>query len=167
MGLAVPTVGDKDVYGAVLGVLSPIVFLIAILPMMMLELAIDPMRRAEVADPRRLINALRTGLTAALAISFVFVGNYLATKHDVHRDLAYFQTTRAGTATIKRVKHLEEDVEVVLFYPRANDVLEQVQQYMEGLSSHSDHFKVKAVDRLMEPALARRHRVRENGAIVV
>jgi len=65
------------------------------------------------------------------------------------------------------VKHLNEAVEVLLFFPRANDVGERVSTYLTALDNTSEHFSVQSLDRLMNPVQARKHRVRQDGTIVI
>jgi len=167
LGVPTPLAGERDLLGAALAVAWPIVGLVSVLPMALLDLAASPMRRAGATDLRRAGDALRSGLSLALALGFLFVFNFLCTRHDKSWDLAYFRTARPGTATKAMVERLEQPVNAVLFYPRANDVKERVQAYFEELSAHSDNLRLKVADRLLHPKLAREHGVRKDGVVVL
>jgi len=166
-GPAVPGGGERDLYGVALGVLWPLLLVAGATPLALLDHATGPMRRAGALELRRTREALRAGLSVGLAVSFLFVGNFLATRHDASADLAYFRAARPGSATVQAVKRLEEPLDVVLFFPKANDVLEHVRDYFAVLEKESDKLKVRAADRLLHPALAKEYKVRQDGTIVL
>ncbi len=167
LGMAAAGGAERDVFGVALAVLWPIVWLAGAAPMALLEQAAAPMRRAESVEGRRVSEAARAGLSIALAAAFLFVGNYLATQHDSKVDLAYYRTARPGSATVALVKKLEEPVHVYLFFPKANDVLEQVQGYFDELAKHTGNLKVEVTDRLLRPGLAKQYQVRQDGTVVL
>jgi hypothetical protein len=145
----------------------PILWFTGSVAMLVLDFAADAMRLAGAVESRRITAASRAGLTVGLALCLLFVVNFLATRHNEYKDWAYFQTARPGTATINVVKHLDEPVEVLLFFPRANDVAERVLGYLGPLEKASQQLKVQVLDRLLNPVQARKHRVRQDGTIVI
>ena len=167
LGPAAPAAPERDTWGVVLAILWPILFLTSVAPLVVLELAVGPMRRAGILGARRVREALRAGLSVALAVSFLFVANFLATRHDNSADLAYFRVARPGSATIEAVKRLEEPLDVVLFFPKANEVLEHVKGYFDQLAKETDKLKVRAADRLLHPSLAKEYKVRQDGTVVL
>jgi len=82
-------------------------------------------------------------------------------------DLAYFRSTRAGTATKKLVAALDQPVQVSLFYPPANEVGEEVASYFADLTRESSQLHVTRIDQAVEPARAHELGVSGNGVIVV
>lgn len=167
LGPAVPPAAERDLYGVALGVLWPILLATAAAPLVLLEAALSPMWRAGILEARRVREALRAGLSLGLALSFLVVASYLATRHDVQKDLAYFRAARPGSAAVAAVKRLEEPVEVVLFWPKANEVLDHVRGYFAELERQTDNLKVTVADRLLNPALAKEHKVRQDGTVVI
>ena len=167
LGPAIPPAGERDVYGVFLAIAWPILLASAGTPLLFLERALAPMWRANVLEARRVREALRAGLSLGLALSFLYVGNFLVTRHDVQKDLAYFRAARPGTATVAAIKRLEEPVEVVLFWPKANEVADHVRGYFTALESHTDKLKVTVADRLLHPTLAKKYKVRQDGTVVL
>lgn len=167
VGMAAADGVVRDVFGVALGVLWPIVWLVGAAPMALLEQAASSMRQAGAVEGRRVSEAVRAGLSIALAGAFLFVGNYVVTQHDEKVDLAYYRTARPGSATVALVGKLEAPVQVYLFFPKANDVLQQVQGYFDELASHTDNLKVEVTDRLLRPGLAKEHQVRQDGTVVL
>ena len=64
------------------------------------------------------------------------------------------------------VRRLEQPLEVLLFFPRANDVLQKVERYFAALEG-GDQIKVSLHDRLLEPELAKKHKVVQEGSVVL
>jgi hypothetical protein len=65
------------------------------------------------------------------------------------------------------VRGLDEPVRVVLFYPPVHEVLEQLRPYFEALDAESEALTVEARDHALAPELAREHRVRGNGFVLL
>ncbi|MCO4747232.1 MAG: Gldg family protein [Proteobacteria bacterium] len=128
--------------------------------------------RALVSHPVQLpVNAQRlaanAGIVTALALALFPPVNYLASEHSIDWDYAYFRTTRAGQSTMALVRTLPDPVEVVLFYPRGNEVLRELEPYFEQLADASDgHLTVRVVDQALERKLSEKLRINDNGYIV-
>ena len=152
-------------YGSVTS-LWAILWLLAALPLTFLDRALssDPVLMPGNAPKQASIS----GLSTALAIALVFPVNYLANAHLPEIDVAYFRTTKAGSASLALVRNLPEPVKATLFFAPGNDVKEQVEPYFASLADASDgRFSYTVVDQAMEPELAEALKVRDNGYIAL
>ncbi|HMV65451.1 MAG TPA: Gldg family protein [Myxococcota bacterium] len=144
----------------------PIVWTLGAAPMLLLDLAMGRHPVRLPAGARQ--HAVASGLAVALAVALVFPVNYLAASHDVEWDFSYFRVTRPGTATEALVSSVDKPVEVLLFYPVANDVKEKILPYFRDLERASEgKLTVREVDQPMEPKLSEELGVRDNGFVVV
>lgn len=153
--------------GAVLGGLWLAVLACSLLPLLFAEASYVTMPVAGAVELRRVHVSAASGLTLGFALTYLFAANYAVTEFEVRRDLSYFRVTSPSEATVSLVKRLDDDVEVVLFYPGTNEVLEQLRPYFDQLAGHSDHFKVTVQDHVLAPGLAKEHRVRGNGNVLI
>ncbi len=151
----------------VVQVLWPALLLISLAPAIAMERAVASTERAGVVETYRVNAAARAARIVVLAI-IAFAGiNYSANVWNWKVDLSYFKTTRPSEATIGLVKSLTVPVEVLLFYPAANEVLDHVQAYTDELARASDRIHVRVVDQALEIELAKELKVRNNGVIVL
>lgn len=146
--------------------LWPVVLLAGLIPAALVDgvLEAHPVRMPAGAHA----HAVRSGLVLAFGLTLVFPVNYLANEHDVASDQSYFRVTEPGSSTKAIVASLAEPVEVLLFYPPANEVKEKLLPYFEQIAGLSDgRLTVRVVDQPMEPALSEELKVRDNGYVVV
>ncbi|MBL8951321.1 MAG: Gldg family protein [Myxococcaceae bacterium] len=151
----------------VLAALWPALLAIAVLPQVLMEFAYAAMARAKLVELGRMREATWSGLGLAFAFVFAMAGYYVASERDGRVDLSYFRTTKPGDATRKLVASLDEPVKVALFFPKANDVAEEVKSYFEDLKAESKLLEVEELDHPLEPVKARELGVSGNGTIVV
>lgn len=154
----------------VFATLTPITLLIGALPMLFLDLVLASNPQILPRDSAR--KAMYSGLTAALAISLVFPVNYLAASYqdsaNAEWDTAYFRTARPGEATRNLVSTLSEPVQVYLFFPSGNDVLEEMRPYFTELAAASDGMLLVDVkDQALDIGLAEELELRDNGWVVL
>ncbi|MFK7989966.1 MAG: DUF4350 domain-containing protein [Sandaracinaceae bacterium] len=150
-----------------LSALWPAVMLVSYGTLFFMEMAYRVMPIEEAIEVRRIGAAAETGLVLSLSVVFVASITFVATERNVRRDLSYFQTTQASETTLRMVADLDEPVEVVLFYPAVNEVLDQLQPYFDQLDASSSQLTVTVRDHALSPALARQHEVRGNGTVLV
>lgn len=164
MGLADES---ADHAGGVLGALFPATLIVSLTTLFYMELAYRLMPIEEAIELRRVGAAAGTGL--AISLSLVFVGsiNYVASERDVKRDLSYFRTTEPSETTLRMVGDLDEPVAVHLFYPDVNEVLDALTPYFETLNAASERMTVEQHDHALAAELARQHRVRGNGFVLI
>jgi hypothetical protein len=146
--------------------LWPILALVGALPVLLLDnvLAAHPVQMPEGARK----HAVASGLSLAFGFALVFPVNYLANQHDADWDFSYFRVTQPGTSTLAIVATLDTPVEVMLFYPPANDTREQLVPYFEELVANSGgKLTLKLLDQPSEPELSKELSVRDNGYIVL
>lgn len=150
-----------------LGVLWVAVLAVSLGALGFMELAYRVMPVEEAVELRRVDASAAHGLTLALSLIFVVSANYVAIQRDVKRDLSYFKTTRPSEASVRRVRALDEPVRVVLFYPRVHEVLDQLEPFFDELDRASPNLRVEVLDHALAPELARQHRVRGNGFVLL
>lgn len=145
--------------------LSGICFLMGALPAFTIDraLAVHPIQLPINAQA----GAQQAGIVTALALALFAPVNYLASENNVDLDYAYFRTTRAGDSTKALVRTLPDPVEVVLFYPRGNEVLRELETYFTDVAEASDGaLTVRVVDQALAPELSEKLRVNDNGYVV-
>jgi hypothetical protein len=161
---------DEQVRTIVPGVATVVwiaVMTVSLTALLFMELSYMRMPVARSVELRRVSTAAHAGLTLALSVIFLFSINYVAAERDVRRDVSYFKTTRPSEGSLSLVKRLDQPLQVVLFYRRANDVLGQLEPYFDTLARASGQVTVKVVDFALVPETARKHRVRENGTVLL
>jgi hypothetical protein len=151
----------------VLGALWPALIATAVIPTFFMELAYSSMTRAPQVERGRVRDAMLSGLGLAWALVFVFALMYVVTERDTKWDLSRFRTAKPGEATIKVVQGLDQPVNVLLFFPPANEVAEQVTAYFDSLTRLNDKLKVERLDHALEPTRARNLGVSGNGVVLI
>jgi hypothetical protein len=106
-------------------------------------------------------------LTVALAGAFLAVAAYVTAAHDRTLDASYFKTSSPGTAVQEIVRSLGEPLRVLLFFPEANPVQDEVSSYFRQLEGATGNVQVETYDRLSQPLVAREHDVRDDGTVVL
>lgn len=145
----------------VTGVIWPIVWICATLPLITLDRAVDS---SPIMIPKKRVQqATLNGLIAALGLALVFPVNFVASRHAKVWDYSYFKTSQAGTSTQAIVNGLKAPVSVTIFQPASSDVTQELRRYFEQLEG--PNLKVAVVDQAADPQLARALKVRNNGMI--
>jgi len=92
-----------------------------------------------------------SGFGLAAALVFAFALTYVASERDKKVDLAYFRTTRPGEVTRRIVSHLDQPIELAVFFPAGNEVREEVDNYVQDLSKESGELKIVHYDFDIDP----------------
>lgn len=150
-----------------LWVVWPIVMACSLGPLVAIELAVMPTARAAGYEPRRVQRAFERGLALALFVSVLFVGNWLAERHDAKKDFSFGRQAAATDATKSMVEALSKPVTVTLFFPKANDVAEVLDHYFESLEGLSGNLTVRRLDQALAMEEASAASVNENGYVDV
>ncbi|MBI5511493.1 MAG: Gldg family protein [Deltaproteobacteria bacterium] len=152
---------------AVAQVVWPALLVLALVPIVAMEMALFSMEAAPKVELWRVRFASRSARIVALAV-IAFAGvNFTAAAWNRKIDLSYFKTTAAGTATLSIMKNLTKPLRFVLFFPTGNEVLEHVKDYVGSLARESDKVTVEIYDQALEPELARKLKVRNNGYLAL
>jgi hypothetical protein len=151
----------------VLAVLWPAVLLVSGAALLFVELVYRRMPIAEAVELRRVRTSAQAGASLALAVVFLFSINYVVNERNHKRDLSYFKTTTPSAGTLRMVGGLGTPVTAYLFYPQVNEVLDQVRPYFDRVADESGQLTVEVRDHALSPALAREHRVRGNGHVLL
>ena len=152
---------------AVLWALWPIALACSIAPMIGIELAVAPVAQIDRYELRRVRRAFERGLGLGLLVSVMFLLNFLADRHDVKADLSFGQKTEASEGTRQVVRDLTKPVRVVLFFPRANEVAEVLEPYVDSLERLGDKLEIERVDQALSPQVATETGVTENGYVTL
>ena len=155
-----------DRYQAILQVLWPIVWLSSVLPLLFMETSSASMARAPRIERRRVAFSAGSGLAVAWLVASLFLLNYVGNAHNRKWDMSFQRTSSPSEDARRLVANLNEPFEVFLFYPEANEVLEELSGYFEELASQSDLMQVRVYDHVMEPKLAKDLGARQNGSLV-
>lgn len=150
-----------------LKVVWPALLILGLAPAVAMEVALAGMLRAPRLELWRVGFAARAARIVALAV-IAFAGiNYAASRWSRKVDLSYFKTTKPGSSTVKIVEGLTKPVRFILFFPPGNEVLEQAREYVESLIQTSDQASLEIVDQALDPDLARKLKVRDNGFLAI
>jgi len=158
---------DGEMQQLVLGVGWPIMVLAGSLPALAMERSLSSMAGAAQLEVRRLFDAGNAGLAIALATSWLFALNWVASETDERIDLRTVRNLVPSGQTLEMARNLDEDVTITLFFPPANDVLELIEPYFADLDAASSKLTVQRKDRDMHPGLAKEMRARKNGVVVL
>jgi hypothetical protein len=145
--------------------LCPMLWLIGTVSSMLvdLSLAANPAMLPHKSAHHSALN----GLSTALVICLVFPINYIANDTTTEWDAAYFRVTRAGQPTLSAVQTLPEPINITLFFPAGNEVVESVRPYFTQLQDQSNGLiSVQYADQALNTVEAEELKIRENGYIV-
>jgi hypothetical protein len=137
------------------------------IPVLLSELALYPMRRAARIESRRVMAAASAGLAVGMAAAYATFFTYTAGELEIKADYSYFKTSEPSESTRNVVNNLGEPVKVVAFFPQLNDVGREVWGYLRDLARKAPRLTVEMHDRLLEPGLAKDDKVTQDGVLVV
>jgi hypothetical protein len=104
------------------------------------------------------------GLAATLTAAFSFA--YVASERDKKLDLAYFRTSRPGEVTRRIARNLDTPIEIAVFFPSANEVRDEVDDYLNDLVKETGQIKLTHYDFDIDPIKAKEYGVSTNGIVV-
>lgn len=162
--------GDSSSSERIRGVLWaiwPIVLVCSLIPMIGMEFATAGVAYIDRYEHGRVRKTFERTLSLALLLSCLFLVNYLANRHDEKVDLSAGNRATASDVTERAVRDLTKPVEVVLFFPRANEVAETVKRYFDPLLALNPKLTLKMVDHALAGDLAKETKVTENGYLAV
>ncbi len=168
LGLHFDSVPDEIKYRRICLVASTLVLAASILPLLAAQWSV---RRGKGRDPSR-VDLLRIRETTGNALSLALAGcglslmGYVAAASDVTVDVSYFKTSRPGDAVQELVRNAPEEVEVALFFPAVNSVLDEVRTYFRELQAASGNLVLEEYDRYADREAATEFTVRSDGSVV-
>ncbi len=167
----------------VLTVLWIVVMLASLVPLLMIEASLGAANRTgidagarakgvkfdeEAVEYFRVHQIALSGLSIALAASFLMVTCNVASQRNIRRDVSYFKTSQPGESTINIVKNNAKPIRALLFFPQVNEVKTEVKDYFDALSRATDgKLTVEVHDRETEPKLAGHYKVTKDGTVVL
>lgn len=108
-----------------------------------------------------------SGLTVGLALSLAMVTCRVGEERNVSKDVSYFKTSSPGQSSINIAKSMSEPLKVLLFFPEANEVKDEVKTYFGNLAAASGKVQVEEYDRYVSAELAAKYKVTKDGTIVM
>lgn len=158
-----------------------ILMAISLVPMLMVELSLGMARRTdfspasmaksdadeEAVESFRVREMASSGLTVALAAALLFTTCNVAKQRNIRKDVSYFKTSSPGSATVNVVKSVSEPVKVYLFFPKVNEIKNEIRGYFELLKDATGNIEIEEHDRLLSAALAKQFKVNEDGVVIV
>jgi len=150
----------------VLAALWPVAWAAAAWPVLLVELSNAEMNRAPRVELGRIRSAMLSGFGVAATLVAAFSFAYVASERDKKVDLAYFKTSRPGEVTRRIVRGLDQPIEVAVFFPSANEVRDEVDDYLNDLAKESSQLKVTHFDYDIDPIKAKEYGVSTNGILV-
>ena len=115
-------------------------------------------------EPRRVRAATAAAASLALAVAWVFALNYTAGERDRLWEWSARSRARVSEATLELVGGLREPVEVVAFFPSANQVLRRIEHFLDEVAA-AGPIGVTVLDQALEPKRAAELGARENGVL--
>lgn len=115
-------------------------------------------------EPRRVRAATAAAASLALAVAWVFALNYTAREGDRLWEWSARSRARVSEATLELVGGLRDRVEVVAFFPPANQVLRRIEPYLDEVAA-AGPVDVIVLDQALEPARAAELGARDNGML--
>lgn len=162
---------NLDRFQVPMTILWSIIMAASVLPLLMIRV---PLVGAGGSDAQMMVDAYRaremarSGLTIALAASFVMVTCNVADQRNVRRDVSYFKTSSPGSATVSVTKDFARPVKVLLFFPQVNEVKNEVRGYFQTLADETgNNIIIEEHDQLVSPELAKKYKVNNNGTVVL
>ena len=151
-----------------------ITLVVSLLPMILVEASLGTKRlHGDGAGGEAGIELFRvrelalSGLTMALAASFLMVTCNVAAERNIRRDVSYFKTSAPGDSTVNIVKNTPEPIRILLFFPPVNEVADEVHGYFDELARRTGgKIVVESHDRELEREVAAKYGVTTDGTIV-
>ncbi|MCY3970162.1 MAG: hypothetical protein OXG74_09525 [Acidobacteria bacterium] len=115
-------------------------------------------------EPRRVRAATAAAASLALAVAWVFALNYTAREGDRLWEWSARSRAQVSEATLELVGAMREPVEVVAFFPPANQVLRRIEPFLDEVAA-AGPLDVTVLDQALEPSRAAELGARENGVL--
>jgi len=167
LAVAKPLAGQSDSYTDVLTVTWVSLLAVSLLPSILAELARRSMLRAEAIESRRIVAAVVSGVAVAFALIYGSLFTYGASKVEWQADFSYFRVAKPSAATVRMLDSLQEPMKVLVFFPTHSEARTKVVRYLEELRSKTAKLEFEVHDRLLVPELAKEHKVRKDGQLVL
>lgn len=159
-----------DRFATAASVVASTLLAISLVSALAAQWATGPAQRRDATpgavDRLRIAQLATAGSIVAMTAATLMLIGFIASRHDKTLDLSYFRTTSPGSAVRQIAQSASEPLRVMLFFPPANEVKDQVLGYFRDLAA-SGGVEVEEYDRLAAPELAEEHRVTEDGTIVL
>jgi hypothetical protein len=123
-------------------------------------------RNPMAVDPSAVRRASLSALSLALLLGALAPLNYWTSQQDPAtwvEDNSYFKAPAPGDQAKMLVANMTEKVTIYAFFPEADVVRDQVERYLRELEGSGGMLAVEVVDQALEPILAEKLKIRDNG----
>jgi len=104
----------------------------------------------------------------SLVVLFIVgAANFIASRHHKRFDVSEQGIHTLAPQTVKILKFLEKDVELLAFFTEANEQRRRFEDLTEEYRYQTDHLKIRLVDPRKAPGEARRYEIAQDGTIVI
>ena len=167
---------SAEKFATAITVLWIILLVISIVPLLVVESTIGISGRHSyrldsggetTVEIFRVREAALSGLSIALAASFLMVTCNVADQRNIRKDVSYFKTSSPGTSTENIVKSLDKPLTVNLFFPPTNEVAEEVETYFEALEQATGKVEISKYNRLTDIEIAKKNQAMKDGTVVL
>jgi hypothetical protein len=154
-------------YKVILNAIWPIIWASAILPLVFIESSYFSMSKGKRIELRRIGYSKESGITIALCLAILFTLGYMSEEYNIKKDLSYLKTTRPSSSTKRMLRSLTARLDVFLFYPKVNEVKEELISYFKELTKEFKNLRLKSYDQVIELKKAQKYQVTRNGTLVL
>jgi hypothetical protein len=140
---------------------------LAVIPLVLGELAYASMAHAPEVEVGRVKDAVGTGTALVAVLTTALALGWVADVSDISSDWSYFRPGRPSESTRGLVRGFTEPVTLSLFYPPGSDTGAAVRDYAESLAKESPLLRIERLDAAVDLGRARALGVLGNGAIAV
>lgn len=144
-----------------------VVVAVSVLPLLAVELAVIPVAYTPVYEHAHIRNAHGRATGLGLLAAVLALGNYIANENDSRLDLARGNRATPSEPTLRAARELTKDIQVTLFWPRANEVGDLVASYFEPIEAANPKISVRRIDHALAGEQARKAGITENGWLEV
>lgn len=153
-----------------LTVIASIVLALSLLSALAAHWAAGPANQRDetpgAVDRLRITQVAAAALVVAMAGAMLMLTGFVAARRDKTLDVSYFRTASPGGAVRQIAETMSSPLRVILFFPPASEVNDQVTGYFRALAS-VEAVQIEEHDRLASPQLAEEYRVTDDGTIVL
>lgn len=150
-----------------LRIVWPAIILLALAPVIAMEVALAGMLQTPALELWRVRLAARSARIIALTLITFAALNITAVMWNKKIDLSYFKTSKAGTAVLTTVQQMTQPIHFILFFPPGNAVLEHTRAYLDELVRVNPLATLEVLDQATHPDRAKALQIRSNGYLVV
>lgn len=149
-----------------------VVWLLAVIFGVALAIGIELSLRANgvgrFGEPRRVLKSGASWGLVGLLLAILLNINYLVSEHNIVSDWSYLQVTTLSDSSRTMLVDLPQELQVYAFMSQDDEIYPFVSDYLASLASANNRLvTTKIVDKELNPVLAEKYLVHDNGNLVL